>query len=61
MKTAFIGLGSMGGPQAHHVARAGFELAVFDPAVPALEGFQGKARLASSAADAARGAEIACV
>lgn len=61
MKTAFVGLGSMGGPQAQHVARAGFELAVFDPAAPALERFRGKARLATSAADAARGAEIACV
>ena len=61
MKTAFVGLGSMGGPQAQHVSRAGFELAVFDPAAPALERFRGTARLASSAADAARGAEIACV
>ncbi len=61
MQTAFIGLGSMGGPQAQHVARAGFELAVFDAAAPALESFRGTARLASSAADAARGAEIACV
>ncbi len=61
MQTAFIGLGSMGAPQARYVARAGFELAVFDAAAAALESFRGTARLASSAADAARGAEIACV
>lgn len=61
MKIAFVGLGSMGAPQARLIARAGFELAVYDPFPAALEAFRGTARLAASAADAAAGAEIACV
>lgn len=61
MKVAFVGLGSMGKPQARLIARAGFELAVYDPFPDALDAFRGTARLAASAADAADGAEIACV
>lgn len=61
MKVAFVGLGSMGAPQARLIAKAGHELAVFDPFPAALQAFEGKARLASSAADAAKGVDIACV
>ncbi|MEZ4280291.1 MAG: NAD(P)-binding domain-containing protein [Myxococcota bacterium] len=58
MKIGFIGLGSMGGPQARLIARAGFELSVYDAFPEALDRFRGVARLADSAADAAKGAEI---
>lgn len=58
MKIGFVGLGSMGGPQARLIARAGFTLSVFDAFPAALERFRGVARLAASAADAAKGAEI---
>lgn len=61
MNVAFVGLGSMGRPQAKLIARAGHALAVFDAFPAALEPFRGVARIAPSAADAARGAEIACV
>jgi 3-hydroxyisobutyrate dehydrogenase len=61
MKVAYVGLGSMGAPQARLIARSGRELAVYDPFPAALEAFRGIARLAGSAADAAREAEIACV
>jgi 3-hydroxyisobutyrate dehydrogenase len=61
MKTAFVGLGAMGAPQARLLARKGFELAVYDPFPAALQAFDGVARLAGSAADAATGVEIACV
>jgi len=61
MKIAFVGLGQIGAPQARLIAQSDFELAVYDPFPSALEAFRGIARLATSAADAARGAEIACV
>ncbi len=61
MKVAYVGLGSMGAPQARLIARSGLELAVYDPYPPALKAFEGLARIAGSAADAARDAEIACV
>lgn len=61
MRVAYIGLGSMGAPQARLIARSGHELAVYDAFPPAREAFRGVARVASSAADAAKGAEIACV
>jgi len=61
MKIAYVGLGSMGAPQARLIARAGFELAVYDPFPAALEAFQGIARLGASAADAAKDAEVACI
>lgn len=57
MKAAFIGLGHMGGQQARQICRGGIELAVYDAYPPSLEAFQGLARLASSPADAARGAD----
>ncbi len=56
---AFVGLGHMGGPMSRRLAEAGLELTVFDldaaRAAPALE--RG-ARLALSAAGAARGADV---
>ncbi len=61
MKVAFVGLGSMGGPQARLIARGAFELSVFDASPSSMETFRGVARLAHSAADAAEGAAIACV
>lgn len=61
MKVAFIGLGSMGAPQARLIARNGLELAVYDAYPDALRKFDGIAGLAGSPADAARGADIACV
>lgn len=57
-KVAFIGLGSMGGPLAQLIAKAGFDLAVYDPFPAALEQFASVARQASSPADAAREADV---
>jgi 3-hydroxyisobutyrate dehydrogenase len=61
MKIAFVGLGNMGGPQARLIARAAFDLSVFDASQASMETFRGVARLADSAGDAAEGAAIACV
>jgi len=61
MKVAFVGLGIIGGPQARLIAKSGFDLAVYDAFPAALEGFRDVARLAPSAADAAQGADVACV
>jgi len=61
MKVAFVGLGSMGRPQARLIARAGHSLSVFDAAGTAMEPFRDAARLARSAEDAARDADVACV
>ncbi len=61
MKVAFVGLGSMGGPLARLIARGGHELAVHDASPAACIAFRGSARVASSASDAANGAECACV
>ena len=61
MKVAFVGLGSMGAPQARLIARGGHELAVHDAFPAAREAFLGIARVASSVGDGARGAECACV
>ena len=61
MKVAFIGLGSMGAPQARLIARSGLELAVYDAYPDALRKFGGIADLASSPAETGRGADIACV
>ena len=60
-KVAFIGLGSMGEPLARHIAGGGFELAVYDPFPKALEAFEGKARLATSPADAGKGVDVASI
>jgi 3-hydroxyisobutyrate dehydrogenase len=61
MKVAFVGLGSMGAPQARLIARSGMQLAVHDSWPQALEKFQGLAELGSSPADAAQSAGVACV
>ncbi|AMN46247.1 3-hydroxyisobutyrate dehydrogenase [Steroidobacter denitrificans] len=61
MKVAYIGLGSMGAPQARLIARAGHQLAVHDAFPAARAAFRSLARIADSAADAAQDAEIACV
>lgn len=54
MKIGFIGLGNMGGPMARNLAAAGHEVAGFDPVASDIEGI----RPATSAADAAAGADI---
>jgi 3-hydroxyisobutyrate dehydrogenase len=58
-KVAFIGLGHMGGPMSRRLAEAGLDLNVYDldpmRAAPALES---QARLAATAAAAARGAAV---
>jgi 3-hydroxyisobutyrate dehydrogenase len=58
-RISFVGLGHMGGPMSRRLAEAGLDLTVFDldpaRAGPALA--RG-ARLAATAADAARGAEV---
>jgi 3-hydroxyisobutyrate dehydrogenase len=61
MKVAYIGLGSMGAPQARLIARGGLALTVYDAYPDALGKFGGIAHLANSPAEAAQGADIACV
>ncbi|RVA72449.1 NAD(P)-dependent oxidoreductase, partial [Mesorhizobium sp. M7A.F.Ca.CA.001.08.2.1] len=67
MRIAFIGLGNMGGPMASNLARAGYELALFDldsnkvDAVRATGAAAGNHAISSAttAAEAASGADIA--
>ncbi|RMD48003.1 MAG: 3-hydroxyisobutyrate dehydrogenase, partial [Alphaproteobacteria bacterium] len=54
MRIGFIGLGNMGAPMARNLAAAGHEVIGYDIAQPAPEGV----RMAGSAAEAARGAEV---
>jgi 3-hydroxyisobutyrate dehydrogenase-like beta-hydroxyacid dehydrogenase len=57
---AFLGLGIMGGPMAANVARAGYELTVWNRTRERAEAFAGEhhgAAVADSPADAARGAD----
>ncbi|MFC6687700.1 3-hydroxyisobutyrate dehydrogenase [Jhaorihella thermophila] len=54
MKIGFIGLGNMGAPMAANLAKAGHEVVGFDTAEVSVEGV----KMAPSAADAARGAEV---
>lgn len=61
MKVAFIGLGFMGAQQAESLARAGFDLTVFDATPGARERFVGKARIATDSADAVSEADILCL
>ena len=56
-RIGFVGLGNMGAPMARNLVKAGHEVAVFDLAPVAMAAVPG-ARLAASAADAARGAEV---
>jgi 3-hydroxyisobutyrate dehydrogenase len=59
MRVAWIGLGNMGFPMAANVLGAGHELAVFDVRADAAVELTGpRVRIATSAADAARGAEV---
>jgi 3-hydroxyisobutyrate dehydrogenase-like beta-hydroxyacid dehydrogenase len=61
-KVAMIGLGRMGGPMARHVIEAGFEVSLFDVSAASLEQFsESVAAVASSPADAARAADLACI
>lgn len=61
MKIGFIGLGNMGAPLARLIARAGYDLSVFDAWPASAEKFRGIATLAASSAEAAEGASIVCV
>jgi 3-hydroxyisobutyrate dehydrogenase len=62
MRTAFIGLGRMGGSMADHALRAGHSVAAFDVRSEALEPRVALgARRATSPRDAACGAELACI
>ncbi|MET3614277.1 3-hydroxyisobutyrate dehydrogenase [Rhizobium aquaticum] len=54
MKIGFIGLGNMGGPMAHNLAKEGHEVLGFDLAAPMPEGVH----KAATAGDAARGADV---
>ncbi|SHG38504.1 3-hydroxyisobutyrate dehydrogenase [Cognatishimia maritima] len=54
MKIGFIGLGNMGGPMAANLAKAGHEVIGFDMASVEIDGVS----LASSAAEAAKDAEV---
>jgi 3-hydroxyisobutyrate dehydrogenase len=58
MKVGFIGLGNIGKPMAEQLTAPPFELTVYDALPAALTPFEGKARLARSAADLARTASL---
>jgi 3-hydroxyisobutyrate dehydrogenase-like beta-hydroxyacid dehydrogenase len=57
---AFIGVGAMGGPMAGYLAKAGYDMAVFDLDRAKAEAVvaEGGGRVAESAAEAAAGAEF---
>ena len=59
-KTAFIGLGVMGGPMAGHLARAGHDVAVYNRTEEKARDWaqKNKGRTYSSVANAAQGADI---
>lgn len=60
MKIAFIGLGNMGTPMARHLLRAGHELTVWNRTLSKADGLKSDgAKVAKSAGEAAKGAEIA--
>ena len=61
-KVAMIGLGRMGGPMATHAINAGFDVSLFDISAESLERYSEMvATVASSPADASRGADVACI
>jgi 3-hydroxyisobutyrate dehydrogenase-like beta-hydroxyacid dehydrogenase len=61
-RIAFIGVGRMGSPMASRLLAAGHTLSVFDPDAAAVSALAAKgARAATSAGDAARGANVVMV
>lgn len=62
-KAAFIGLGNMGYPMAGHLARAGFDVTVFNRTAKKAAAWakEYKGRAAPTPAKAAAGADIVCV
>jgi 3-hydroxyisobutyrate dehydrogenase len=58
-KVGFIGVGNMGNPMAGHLVKAGFDVTVYDARPETAEIFVGQhgGRAASSAAEAAKGAD----
>lgn len=63
IKAAFIGLGNMGYPMAGHLARAGFDVTVFNRTAKKAAAWvkEYKGRAAPTPAKAAAGADIVCV
>lgn len=58
---AFLGLGLMGAPMARRLADAGVNLTVWNRSREKAAPFEGKARIAETPADAARGADLVCL
>ncbi len=58
MRVGFVGLGSMGGDQARLLAKATFDLTVYDTSAAAMQAFEGKAKLAESLSTVGRHADI---
>ena len=59
MKVAFLGMGTMGGPMAGNLIKAGHEVAVYDVVAKALDAFRGgRCRVATSPSNAADGADV---
>jgi 3-hydroxyisobutyrate dehydrogenase len=58
MRVGFVGLGSMGGDQARLLAKASFELIVYDTSALAMQTFKGQAKLAESLSAVGREADI---
>lgn len=58
---AFLGLGLMGAPMARRLADAGVDLTVWNRSREKAAPFEGKARIAETPADTARGAELVCL
>jgi 3-hydroxyisobutyrate dehydrogenase-like beta-hydroxyacid dehydrogenase len=62
VRVGFLGLGQMGGSMCDHVLAAGHAVAAHDPYEPAVAPRAASgARVATSPADAARGADVVCV
>ena len=56
-KLAWLGLGAMGTPMASRLIEAGHEITVWNRSRAKSEAFEGRAKIASTAADAARGVD----
>jgi len=60
-KVAFLGLGLMGAPMARRLAGAGANLMVWNRSREKAAPFEGKAAIADTPAEAAKGAELVCL
>ncbi len=63
VKVTFIGLGNMGFPMAGHLARAGFDVSVYNRTTDTAQRWaaQHHGRVGTTPADAAAGADVVCV